>query len=459
MDDGSSPLWTVMVFLLFIIINGILYGFGAAVQKLSESEVEKKIQDGDKNAKWLLDVTDNPSSVVNTILTVGTLLSILAGYVGIRELVPHLQKLLLDFAVAANVPEVVLKGFCIVVVILLVLVLLVAVGMISFKKVFSVNSLVWAGRTAGFVRMTVTLFAPVTFLIVKLSNGFVRLFGVDPHRNEEDVTEEEIISMVDDAHEQGVIEENEAEMIQNIMEFSDKEAQDIMTHRKNINAIDEETSLGEALTFMLNGSNSRYPVYREDIDDIIGILHLKDAMKQMTFEHKGGVPVGKIPGLIREASYIPETRSINDLFKRMQARKIHMAVVVDEYGQTSGIVTMEDILEEIVGNILDEYDEDDHFILEQLDDSYLMKGLTPLDDVGEALDIDFEDEEYETLNGYLTSLLGHIPNMQEDKEIRDKGFLYTILGVENNTIQKVRVEKLPQEKGEETCQDIQNSQI
>lgn len=459
MDDGSSPLWTVMVFLLFIIINGILYGFGSAVQKISESEVEKKLQEGDKNARWLLDVTDNPTSVVNTILTVGTLLSILAGYVGIRELVPHLQKTLSGLLFASSVPEVILHGICVIIVIFIVLILLVAVGVISAKKVFSVKPLIWAQRTAGFVRITITLFSPVTFLITKLSNGFVRLFGVDPHQNEEDVTEEEIISMVDDAHEQGVIEENEAEMIQNIMEFSDKEAQDIMTHRKNINAIDEETPLAEALTFMLNGSNSRYPVYREDIDDIIGILHLKDAMKQITFEHNGEVPVGKIPNLIREASYIPETRGINDLFERMQAKKIHMAVVVDEYGQTSGIVTMEDILEEIVGNILDEYDEDDHFIVEQLDDSYLMKGLTPLEEAGEVLDIDFEDEDYETLNGYLTSLLGHIPNIQEDKEVRAEGYLFTILGVENNTIQKVRVDKLPDEKGEKTCQDIQNSQI
>ena len=168
--------------------------------------------------------------------------------------------------------------------------------------------------------------------------------------------------------------------------------------------------------------------------------------------------VGRIPNLIRDASYIPETRSINDLFKRMQAKKLHMAIVVDEYGQTSGIVTMEDILEEIVGNILDEYDEDDHFIIEQLDNTYLMKGLTPLEDVEETLSIDLQEEEYETLNGYLTSLLGHIPNIDEDKEIRANGYLFTILAVENNTIQRVRVEKLPEEKGEEKCQDIQNSQ-
>ena len=458
MDDGSSPLWAVMVFLLFIIINGILYGFGSAIQKVSESEVEKRQQEGDKKSRWLLDVVNNPVMVVNTILTVGTLLSILAGYVGIREIVPYMYTALNGVSAFSYIPDALLRGICVVIVVLLVLILLVAVGVISAKKLFTCNPHQWVYRTAGLVRLIVKLFYPITFLIMKLSNGLVRLLGVDPHHNEEDVTEEEIISMVDDAHEQGVIEENEAEMIQNIMEFSDKEAQDIMTHRKNVSAIEVNTPLAEALSYMLNGSNSRYPVYREDIDDIIGILHLKDAMKQMTFENKGDVPVGQIPDLIREASYIPETRSINDLFKRMQAKKIHMAVVVDEYGQTSGIVTMEDILEEIVGNILDEYDEDDHFIVEQLDDSYLMKGLTPLEEVGEVLDIDFEDEDYETLNGYLTSLLGHIPNMQEDKEVRVNGYLFTILGVENNTIQKVRVEKLPKKEGEKKCQDIQNLQ-
>ena len=257
-----------------------------------------------------------------------------------------------------------------------------------------------------------------------------------------------------------VIEENEAEMIQNIMEFSETEAQDIMTHRKNINALEENTTLEKALEFMVNNSNSRYPVYREDIDHIVGILHLKDAMRQIAVFDCKELPIRRIPNLIREASYIPETRNINELFKAMQAKKIHMTIVVDEYGQTSGLVTMEDILEEIVGNILDEYDEEEQFIHVQTDDSLIMEGFTPLEQVDEVLGSDFdESEEFDTLNGYLTSVLGHVPDMTEDKEIKAKGYLFTILAVENNTIQKVRVENLPEEeKGEETCQDIQNSQ-
>ena len=155
-------------------------------------------------------------------------------------------------------------------------------GVISAKKVFNHNPDKWVYRTAGIVHLFVIVFKPITFLIMKLSNIIVRLFGVDPHKQEDDVTEEEIISMVDDAHEQGVIEENEAEMIQNIMEFSETEAQDIMTHRKNLHAIEENTLLKDALSYMLDNSNSRYPVYRDDIENIIGILHLKDAMKQIT---------------------------------------------------------------------------------------------------------------------------------------------------------------------------------
>ena len=457
MDDGSSPLWTVMVFALFIIMNGILYGFGSAIQRASQSELEKRNQEGDKKARWLLQVMDEPMGIINTTLIVGTLFSILTGYVGIHRIVPVLYNGLKEHAFFSYIPDAVTAFISIFLVLFVTVIILVAVGMISSKKLSAQNPTGWALRSAGFVKRIVTLFSPVTFLVVKLSNGFVRLFGVDPHKTGEDVTEEEIISMVDDAHEQGVIEESEAEMIQNIMEFSDKEAQDIMTHRKNIHAVSEKTSLKEALEYMLNGSNSRYPVYREDIDDIIGVIHLKDAMKEITFHHNGDVPVNKIHNLIREASYIPETRSINDLFKRMQAKKIHMAIVVDEYGQTSGIVTMEDILEEIVGNILDEYDEDDHFIVEQLDHTYLMKGLTPLEEVEDTLSIDLKEEEFDTLNGYLTSLLGHIPNMEEDKEIRTNGYLFTILGVENNTIQRVRVEKLPTEEGELLCQDIENS--
>ncbi len=462
MDDGSTPFGVVIVFILFILINGIMYGFGSAIQKVSEEDIEERSGGKtDKKSAWLLKVTEHPMPVINTILTTATLLSVLTGYISIRGMTPYVLLWLTRFQDILNteIPLWILRDIALVLVMIFSLIILISMGILAAKKIFASKPVNWVYRTAGIVKFFVTVFTPLNFVIVKLCNVIVRLFGVDPHKKEDDVTEEEIISMVDDAHEKGVIEENEAEMIQNIMEFSETEAQDIMTHRKNINAIDENTTLKDALGYMLNSTNSRYPVYREDIDNIIGILHLKDVTMQMINSNCQDLPIGTIPNLIREAVYIPETRNINDLFKRMQAKKIHMVIVVDEYGQTSGIVTMEDILEEIVGNILDEYDEEENFIQIQTDDSMIMEGLTPLEQVDEVLDSDFDEEEFDTLNGYLTSLLGHVPNMAEDKEIRAKGYLFTILSVENNTIQKVRVEKLPEEeKGEETCQDIQNTQ-
>lgn len=463
MDDGSSPLWALTVFALFIVVNGIMYGFGAAIQKVSESEMERRaLEQKDKKSQWLLKVIQHPGAIVNTISTTAIFLSILAGYVGIRSITPYVYMWMkkLNQAAGITIPNIVYWDGAFLLVYLVSLVLLIALGVLSAKKLFLHDPNRWVYRTAGIVKAIVTVFIPVTYLSTKISNLVVRLFGIDPNQQGDDVTEEEIISMVDDAHEQGVIEESEAEMIQNIMEFSETEAQDIMTHRKNLHALNENMLLKDALYYMLEKNNSRYPVYREDIDNIIGILHLKDVMKAIAFSENENAPIGTIPNLIREAIYIPETRNINDLFQRMQAKKIHMVIVVDEYGQTSGIVTMEDILEEIVGNILDEYDEEEHYIQVQTDDSLVMEGLTPLEQVDEVLDSDFDEEEFDTLNGYLTSLLGHVPNVSEDKEIRAKGYLFTILGVENNTIQKVRVEKLPEEeKGEEKCQDIQNSQI
>ena len=196
--------------------------------------------------------------------------------------------------------------------------------------------------------------APLTALISITANGILRLFGINASGDKSDVTEEEILSMVNVGHEQGILRANEAEMINNIFEYGDKEAKDIMTHRKHVNAIEGSTLLKEALEIILEGNNSRFPVYKGDIDNIIGILHMKDVM----IESRKGLylerEIQEIPGLVREAVFIPETRNINELFQGMQSKKNHMVVVVDEYGQTAGIVAMEDILEEIVGNIFDE---------------------------------------------------------------------------------------------------------
>ena len=276
-----------------------------------------------------------------------------------------------------------------------------------------------------------------------------------PFVQKEDVTEEEIISMVNEGHEQGVLLESEAEMIHTIFEFDEKEAKDIMTHRKNIAALDDKATLEDAIHFIVESRFSRCPVYQESIDNIVGILHIKEALAFSLNASLYHTPISEIKGLVREVPFIPETRNINALFREMQSAKNHMVVVVDEYGQTAGIVAMEDILEEIVGNILDEHDEEEHTIEQLTEDTWMMQGMTPLEEVSEILGIPFDLEDYETLNGYLISLVGKIPSKNEEFSVEGNGCQFDVLSVENKMIGKVRVKKLSDQVAEDaqTCQN------
>jgi putative hemolysin len=244
----------------------------------------------------------------------------------------------------------------------------------------------------------------------------------------------------------GVIEANEAEMIANIFEWGDKEAQDIMTHRKNVTALNGELSLSACIEQMLCGTHTRYPVYDGDIDNVIGVLHLKEAVIGLEQKGYGDWKVKDIPDLLQTPYFIPETRNIDMLFQDMQSKKIHMAVVIDEYGQTAGLISMEDILEEIVGNILDEYDEEKDNIVKTGENTYLIDGMTTLEELEDALDISFEEEDYDTINGYLISELGHIPAEDEKAKITIANYEYEICKVENKMISQVALTILPQEE-------------
>jgi len=259
--------------------------------------------------------------------------------------------------------------------------------------------------------------------------------------SEEDVIEEEIISMVKEGHEQGVLLASEAEMIHNIFEFGDKEAKDIMTHRNNIVAIDGNMSFYDMVAYVDDTGKSRFPVYEDDIDNIIGVLHIKDAFLFCQRNEIFRTSVKDIPDLIRDVDFITETVKINTLFKRMQSAKNHMCIVIDEYGQTSGLVAMEDILEEIVGDIEDEHDEEEQMFSMQSDGSYTFDGLAELHDVLEVLPLPVEDDTFETLNGYVISLLEKVPNDGDYEEIEAHGYRFEILKVENRIIREVKITK------------------
>lgn len=292
--------------------------------------------------------------------------------------------------------------------------------------------------------LVVILLLCIGVLLYGMKNNKKTLDGI---LGNDDVTEEEIISMVREGHEQGTILASEAELIHNVFEFDDKEVKDIMTHRKNIVSLDGGMSFIDAIEFIIDTGKSRFPVYENDVDSIIGVLHIKDAF---TFFEKNEVyrsSIKDIEGLIRPVDFIPETVNINDLFKKMQSKKSHLAMVVDEYGQISGLIAMEDILEELVGNIEDEHDEEENYIRKNDDETFIMDGMTEFSDVKEVLSLPVDDDAYETLNGFIISLSDKIPEEGDKTVISAYGYRFSVMSVEDKVIKQVMIKKLaPEEK-------------
>lgn len=277
------------------------------------------------------------------------------------------------------------------------------------------------------------------FVIVAIIEFVIVPIIIYKRHKQENITEEDVISLVNEGHEDGNILASEAAMIQNIFEFSDTDAKDIMTHRKNIVAINGELSVREAISFINENNMSRYPVYIEELDNIIGILHIKDIL--MYYDKDiDNLKVKDLQDMLSVAEFIPETHGINTLFAKMQSKKRHMVIVVDEYGQVSGLLSLEDILEEIVGNIEDEHDEEENSIEVKTEDSFLMEGSTTLEDVEEILGT-MLSEDYETLNGYLISLYGKIPEDGTSFTLEDDNYIFYVKNVEDKVIGSVYVRR------------------
>ena len=260
-------------------------------------------------------------------------------------------------------------------------------------------------------------------------------FNKKNNEDQADAVEEEILSIIEEGHEQGAIQPDEAELITNVFEFGDKEARDVMTPRQRMVCI--EADMQESLEIMLANNYSRYPVFEEDVDNILGILHIKDAVAAYMQDARQNVRE-----VVSEPFYIHPTQKISKLFNDMQASKNHMAIVVDEYGQTEGIVAMEDILEVIVGDILDEHDEEEIDIMKiAAGDGYIVKGSTNLEELEDLFDITFPEEDIDTVNGFMLYEYGRLPEAQDIIQISYQGFLFEALEREDRMIKKVRIRK------------------
>lgn len=464
MEDGIMSPRAVVVFLILLFLEMTVYGFSSAIQNRHEREqdAEDGQKEPDKKMIRLQYMMDNPAKYANAIqlgiVTVNMLFGALYlyrlnsyfGYVVYRIAVNNISGLAGWHIQCLAVLTAIVVTICLLYIVL-------TFGVLIPRKVASRYSDAWIRFCITPIYYYVRIVAPFTGFVSVSARGILQMLGIKGLDAAADVTEEEIISMINVGHEQGVLLASEAEMITNIFEYSEKEAKDVMVNRNNMIALDCNVTLQEAAAFIVEEHNSRFPVYHDTIDHIVGILHLKDVMRMQMNEKMLNKPIGKIKGLLRDPLFVTETRKIDSLLKTMQNEKIQMAIVVDEYGQTAGLLALEDILEEIVGKIQDEYDEEESYIKENGQNEYIIDGMMPLDELEEQLGISLEDENFDTVNGFVISRLEHIPEEGEEFEFRHQGYLFKILEVKGRMIQSVLAMKITEPEEEKSVEEVEET--
>lgn len=435
----EDPLRSIALIVVLILVNAFVSAAEAALTGINEANVRKKAEEGDKKSERLLKMLEANDTYINTVEFLLVSFNILIGVLFSFSLYGRVRIWLSELLLIAE--NKILTDIVMIAVVILLIYIVAVVSFVFPKKLAIKHAEKIAYSYSAGLKVVSAVLYPILWLADKNTKLLLWLFRVKPEELEESVTEEEIISIVNEGQEQGVLDSEEAEMISNIIEFDEKEVRDIMTHRKKIIAIDASYSIEDALRFMLNESYSRFPLYQENIDDIIGIVHLKDVIR---FHLNPELSKLSLREVASEPYFVPDTQNIDSLLHDMQAKKIHMAVVIDEYGQTAGIVAMEDILEEIVGDIQDEYDTEEENITEQNEDEYLVAGETDLEELSEHLGIEFDEEDFEnfdTLNGLLISKLDRIPMDGETAVIEICGYKFEIIEAMNKMIRLVRITK------------------
>lgn len=266
-----------------------------------------------------------------------------------------------------------------------------------------------------------------------------RLFNKKSDTEMVQETEDEIMSLVEEGQERGFIDDDTRDIIENVFDFDDTVAYEIMTHRRDMVAIEDTDSLEEVVKIAVESGYSRIPVYHDDIDSIIGVLYVKDLLKYVVDQ----VPKNfKISDIVRKVLFVPRTKDCSSLFSQMNKEKIQIAIVVDEYGGTEGLITLEDLIEDILGNIQDEYDNEEEEIKQISDKKFTVDGSTSIEDIEELIGEDIHDDDSDTIAGFLLNILGRVPDENELCFVEDRHFRFTVLSVEDRRIEKILIEKI-----------------
>lgn len=453
MDDLPGIIIKIILLLLLILVNAFFSMSEIAIISLNDNKMEKMAEEGHKKAKKVVKLTSNSSRFLSTIQIGVTLAGFLTSASASQTFADMLVRAFEGTAVEKVLGASVLNGISVVVITLIMSYFSLVFGELVPKKIGMQKPEVISFKVVGILLFISKVFSPVVKVLSLSTNGVVRLLGFNPHADEETVTEEEIRMMVDVGGEKGVIEDVQKEMINNIFEFDDLDAGDIMTHRTDMTAVELNDPIMDAVNLSIEHGYSRIPVFDDDPDNIVGIVYIKDLLKYVGKD----MPETTLKDVMRSPMFVPESKICGDLFKEMTATRTQMAVVVDEYGGTAGIVTLEDIVEAIVGNIQDEYDHEDEEISRINETTFTIEGITNIDEIDELTGKNLPEGDYDTVAGFIISELGYLPKDGEMNEVMFENLKFTVLAVDNRRIEKVRVEVLPEEKYDDEEDDDEES--
>lgn len=407
--------WQIILLIALLSLSSFFSASETALMTLSKIRIRHMVEEKVKGADKIEKLTENPNRLLGTILVGNNIANIAASA--------------LATSVAITIfPE---GGVGIATAVMTVLVLIF--GEITPKSLAAQNSESVSLKVYKPISFVVFILKPVVTIFTFISSGFIRLFGGNPNKNQPFITQEELKTMVDVSEEEGVLEEEEKEMIYNVFEFGDLQVKDVMVQRVDIVAIDTESTYDEILEVIKREQFSRIPVYNETIDDIVGILNVKDLLFTKNIDEAFSVEK-----YMREPYYTFEFKKITDLFREMKKERNHMAVVLDEYGGTVGIATIEDLVEEIVGEIEDEYDDEEDKEIDVIkEDEYVVSGSLKIDDINDLIGTSIESEEFDSVGGFIIGQLGRFPDAGEDVEYNSIKFV--IEDIDKNRIKKVRI--------------------
>ncbi len=447
MDTDPTRL-SLSVQILILVALTLINAFFAAAEMafVSVNRTKMKIiaedtTDGDARAEKVLRLMEEPNTFLSAIQVAITFAGFLSSAFASYNMSDHVVGLFARFGIRCN------AQIAVIIVTVILSYFTLVLGELFPKRLALKYSEKMALGSVNIILFTKTLFKPFVKLLSLSVDGLMKLFRQSDADDSGEFAEEEIMDLLEVGKEQGEIDETGTEMIRSIFDFDDAFAYEVMVPRPDVYMIDVNEPVSSYIDELLQTRHARIPVYEEDIDDIIGVLHMKDLI---IAARKTGFDDIDIRSILKDPYFVPETKKLNELLDSMRSDKIQMAILIDEYGGFSGIVTLEDILEEIVGTIEDEYDEDEPRLEKKEDGSYVVDGLYDLDDLAEETGVDFETENSETIGGFVMDLMGIVPD--EDtvgQTVEYKNCTFTIMAACDRRIEKLSLRIAPEREDEQ----------